>query len=597
MESNEELIDKYLADAEKLMSSKLYERSMIEFSKALELNEVAVGRTLEGIYQRCMAEGNYAGLIAVGSNLLLKKPSNTEMAILLGNAYRRIEDFTQAEKLYEHCIQYDPDHQIAAYSIAATMARSDLYDNSIISAISEFESMTEYKLPDNEHGEQRLEDIQREILSQKKTPPNSEKGNADSESSGQEKSEKSEIAEQKKLTDWAENIESELQGDQQEEEKQEEKPKAVEINPIEIFQYIRSKIKVESAEGFTLTRSLGFYCLRHDMPDLAWRAFTRVSFVEPEIEDLHAFVAIASALRKKGRVDEDKLISFLGKYPHNRYVNVNLGFMYQQQGNALLARKYFIQTKMLLDKSEGYYDMSEFRALGDKYYQDESYTSALKVYRVILEEKETIKLLSRIGDIYIKLEQYKEALECFHRIRELSPDNTYVKEMFQELNQKFLQQAEILINDRKFSGAKDFLELSGQIKRTTSVVERLIDIYNMLQDEPKIKLLREELAFIKAEEAKQEKEKHRQERIAEARKLSRRQPHKAIEFYEDALRLKPDREVFLKLAALYQKTRQLGMVEDLTQRFNKMVELEQKRAQYEEDLKRSKRAAEEDEED
>ena len=82
---------------------------------------------------------------------------------MLGNAYRKQGQIRSAIKLYKHCLKVDRKAKMPAYNIAAAMARVDLYDSSAISAISEFESMKTFKLPDNEKGVQELMDIQLKI--------------------------------------------------------------------------------------------------------------------------------------------------------------------------------------------------------------------------------------------------------------------------------------------------------------------------------------------------------------------------------------------------------------------------------------------------
>ena len=136
----------------------------------------------------------------------------------------------------------------------------------------------------------------------------------------------------------------------------------------------------------------------------------------------------------------------------------------------------------------------------------------------------------------------------------------------------------------------EFLDFSGKVERNSALIERMITVANLLKDDNKLLLLNEELTYLKKQEFEQEQENHRQKKIQEAKQFEQKKPLKAITLYEDALRLKPDKNVLLLLAKLYKKTKQLGEVEGLTQRFNKMVEREQRLAQYEQDLIRSKKA-------
>ncbi len=629
MDKNEQLIEKHLGEAERLMDGKLYDRAMIEFSKAMKINRKQASKAVKGIYERCMASGDYGGLIAVGSNLLSQVPDNIELANILGNAYRRMGNFPQATKLYEHALNADVKAELPAYNLAATLAHSNLFDQSVVSAISEFERMTSFKVLEDSEQEKKLMEIQRSFMPANSEPEeeapkvSSEKGEttdneADSEKtntdqtadsppedqpsepdkassqSKQSPSSKKEATEATADPNWQKNLANEVEEVESPAKKQ-EAPKEIELEPMEIFKHMRRNMDLDAEETLILIRALGAYCLRHKQPDVAWRLFTRLSFAWPDDDNIQCFLALAYAMWKGENQAIDKLITLLGDHPYNRYANVNLGYLYQQQKEFLLSRKYFIISRELLEKSDGYYDLREYRALADRYYEEETFGAALKIYEVLLSERETIDLLRRVGDIRLKMEKYKEALEAFLRIKEIAPDSQETDEIFQQLNQLFLQQAESLTQENKFARVVEFLELSLSIERTISVIEKLMDGYKALRNEPKVQYYQKELYRLREDMRLQEQEKHRQSKINEGKNyVKHHNYHKAIRSYEEALRLKPDKEVFVKLLGLYKRTRQLDMISDLTMRYNKSVEREQQEAKYKQEMERQQRVALED---
>lgn len=607
MDKNEESVSKLIAEGEKWMERKLYDRAMIEFNKALQIDMEKASAELQDLYQRCLSSGDYAGVIAVGSNLLQKIPNNIEIANIIGNAYRKTENFHQAEKLYEYCLNIDPEAKEANYNLAATLARADLYDNSVSSAISEFESMTTFKLPDNEEGENQLLEIQKEMfqeqelleiqkeIDQEQQPEKSEEGGDGSKEGDAAKllealrdsseGDGSKEGEQKDQ----DNEEGEESGDNEEEKKEPEEP---EIVPEMVFNKLR---KERTPEGKKLLLSLGFYCLQHGPHQIAWRIFTRLSGQDPENEDLKCFLTLSYVLRNEEELAIEELIVLLGKNPYHRYANVNLGYIYKLQNNLLLARKYFIITHELVTKSQGYYDMQEFRALGDSYYNEAAYKKALEVYEVILSEVETVDLMVKVGKSYLEMKEYNDALISFKQILKLDPKNKESRNALRQMNAKFISESAVLKADNKFARASELLEMSMEIEAKLETLQELISLYELLKDKEKLKVAKEKLRIMEAEHKKQELDQHRLQKLKKAKNYEEHHLfHKAIRTYEEALRLQADKRVFQRLVTLYKRTKQLGMVEELTQRFNKMVEHERRMIQYEREAERRRKAMEED---
>jgi len=457
--------------------------------------------------------------------------------------------------------------------MVTTLAHVEWYDNDAIRAIAEFESLDDFKWPDNKEGETLLGEIQAKIDQERQAAEDSE-SSSEGDSAWQDKLEKAanSLGEKNK------------------------KNKISQIIPQDVFQYLRKEIGIDSEEGIVLFKSLGIYCLEHGFSEIAWRTLTRLRSVKPEDETLECPLALSYALREQEELAINELVSLLGKNYYNRYANVNLGYIYKRKKNLLLARKYFFSTKQLLDKSQGYYDMEKFRALGDHYYDEESYKRSLKIYQVLLEEKESIELLDRTGHIYVKLEKYDDALMTFEHIQKLDPDNKQAQASLRQLNQLFLDHAENLMEENKWAKAAKFFEKSLEIERSVEVMKRLLSAYELLKNTKKIKKVLEQLRNFEEEQRVKELEDHRVKKVEEAKNFeSHHLPYKAIRSYEEALRLQLNKEVFISLANLYKKTKQDDMIEDLTNRYNRRIEHEQRMEQYQKDTERRKRAEMEDE--
>ena len=540
----------HLAEGERLMMSRFYDRAMVEFNKALKLDSKTTMQALDGLFDTAERMDDYEGVISIGTNMLLNQPSNGALANKLGNAYRKMKNFGQAIKLYQHCLKNAPDDKFVTYNLAATMARIDLYDGKALSAVMPFERMKTPKLPDNEKGVERLTELQRELILLK------EEARADEE------------------------------GDEEEtpvEESQNEKQsQQVEVIPEEVFGYLREDQSISTKARVAVLKDLSLYCLENNDPEIAWRSLTRLIFHIPEDENFQSFVALAYALRGEEQLAIDKLLALLGTNQYNRFANVNLGFLYKKQGNDLLSKKYFITTHQLLEKSQDFYDMYEFRMLGEKYFQDKVYKNALKVFQVLREEQESPSVLYRLGRIYIELDELDQAIEVYKCLVENYRQYPDVEENLADINRYILNVAKNLMKNHRYSRAVKMFEMSLTIKKSKAVVEDAIGAYKLLRDEEGEKRMKVLLRVVEREEREQEIEASRVEKLKQAKKLeATNHTYKAIQAYEEALRLKPEKEVLVRLLALYKKSRQPEMIEDVTKRYNKAIERIQRLAELE----------------
>lgn len=559
MEKETGLIEKHLIEGEKLLTSKFYDRAMIEFNKALKINKEIAGPALTNIYRRCESSGDTDGLISVGSNILVYTPENTDLANLIGNMYRKQGQHHQAEKLYQHCLNINKNDKFPSYNYAATLARVDLYDNSAVSAISDLESITSFKLPDNQEGEALLQEHMEALH-----PP---------EEVETEETEKKEPEEDSTSEDWKEKLkqDTDILKDNKEE------PDSVEIEPRELFQYLRKTIGLDSPEGKPVFYSLGLYCLEKSIPDISWKIFSRLAFKDKNNDDLQCFLALTYAVRGEINQAIDKLVILLGRNPNHRYSNVNLGCLFKKQGNILLARKYFFITAKLLEVSHGYYDIDKFRAIGDQFYEEGKYSQALQIYESILDETESLEILLRIGNLSLEMGRHKTALDVLERMQKENRDHKDVKDLCKRMVEFFQSRAQNRQKQRKWQEAAEFYEHCLELETSIPVITELIEIYGNLQESMRVrelqKLLRETEIIVK----EKERDELQSEKLEKAHKLeSESKFREALRFYEEALKIRPDRDVFLKLADMYRQFKRNDLVENLTERFNKMVEKEKR---------------------
>ena len=138
------------------------------------------------------------------------------------------------------------------------MARTEVYDGTAVSAISEFESLNHYQLPDNSEGEEKLYAIQGEVIRNEEIQGERETAGVKDESlmdfledhlDGEkvEEPQANDIQEKKEIS-------SESSSESQEKERK------VEIDPEACFQMISENHDDQQKETSELLNALGLYC-------------------------------------------------------------------------------------------------------------------------------------------------------------------------------------------------------------------------------------------------------------------------------------------------------------------------------------------------
>ena len=153
-------LNSILERGKSLLEKNFYDWAAVEFNKALELDPKLAAETVTKLFQEMQGGGNPDGIISLGVNVLKSDPKNVELANLLGNTYRKKHNWNQAKNMYKLCLKHDPDFKNAIYNLAATNAKIEIADGNAVSAIAEFEKMTDFVLPDIQEGLENLVKMQ-----------------------------------------------------------------------------------------------------------------------------------------------------------------------------------------------------------------------------------------------------------------------------------------------------------------------------------------------------------------------------------------------------------------------------------------------------
>ena len=569
-------IDEHLAEGMKLMSEKFYNGAMIEFDKAMELDSEQVYPRLVEELSNAAASGDLQSALAIGLNLIKENNEDFELANKLGNYARELGDYKQAEGLYKTALKVKRNYQKAFFNLAASQARVNIYDDAVVSSISQFESIENYILPDYIGEKKLIESLTEKVAQEKKT-------------SAKDKLQDLTVQRDKLIEEGsaveAKGIDLEIKKLQE---------NANKVLPEDILEYFEKQAAEDSESGKDQLFNKALYAIETKKTDIALEAIGRLSI--QEYETLGLLNAIA--LEQKGRKEDaiNKLIKLLGKNEFNRYNNVNLGLMYKRAKKQFLATKYLIKTAALLDKSNGIYSMKDLVAEADDCYESGNLKKALTFYLIAVSEIPSVRLWDQIGTIYVERKKYDDAVEAFRKLYELDPDSEIGESKLLEIHNYYVEKADVLLNDRKFKPASDYLHKALGVLRLPDTIKKTASVYKQLNNPEKEKeLLKEYQALLDKEKEKEQEEKRQQLMQVGKQHLAKKNYLKAVEVFEKVLRMKVDRKVFLQLAALYKGLKKRDDLQDLERRWENMVLHEEKMKRFEKEEERKKQGEDSEE--
>ena len=581
-------VNSILERGKSLLEKNFYDWAAVEFNKAMELNPKLAADTVTKLFQEMQGGGNLDGIISLGIIVLKMDPTNTELTNLLGNNYRKKQDWKRANNMYKLCLKHDPDFTNAIYNQAATIAKIKIADGNAVSAIGEFEKMTDFVLPDINEGMEKLKDMQ-QLFAVVMDEESDEQ--ADEEKGNEVKEETKEQAENV----GKENDSSEVNEDDAQDEKeiQDEENR---IDPAQTFKYIISNIEEESEEWKEACFTLGIYCLKTKEGKTARSVFKHLLMREKENVDLRCFLVLAISL--DGKIDNaiEILQNILGQNPNHRYSNVNMGILFKNKGMLQQSRVCFFKTFDLLERSHGDYDISVCLENADKLFNDNRVKTALEIYEPLVTEITSQELLIRIAKIYVENKAWDDAFEIYRRILRINRQNKEAREGIKSVHAAYLIASENSLKQNDAKNAALAIDKALSIAVSKNLLQKAINLNILLENENRAVELEQMLKSFN----KNEIQTKVQEKISLAEEAETKGNYKsAILFYEEAIKIDPQNSTLKKLVDLCVRIKRPDLGKKLTNWFTKFQHsvLEKEKAQAREEFKQSKKSEEETQQD
>ncbi len=581
-------VNAILARGKSLLEKNFYEWATVEFNKALALNPKLAAETVTKLFQEMQGSGNPDGTISLGTIVLKMDPKNVDLANQLGNTYRKKQDWNHAKNMYLHCLKYHPDYKNAVYNLAATTAKVEVADGMAISAIDEFEKMTDFVLPDIEDGMGKLVEMQKNFaddtveLNQVQSPEN--------------KDETKVIPEKDEKEDDNEKVKVDTDGDDGDGDENDDSDDSDSINPSQTFEYITSNLEAGSTEERTAVFTLGIYCLKNNEGKIAKSSLKRLLMRDKENVDLRCFLVLAISL--DGNINDEikTLQSILGRNPNHRYTNVNMGILLRRKGKIQQSRVSFFTTFRLLERSQGDYDIKACLENAEKLFNDNLEKKALEIYEPLISEITSEVLLHRIAKLYLDKKLLDGALEVYKRILRKNRQNKEAREGIKSIHTAYLIESENFLKKNDKINAAVKIEKALKIAAGINLIQKAISINLLLKNENRVVELEEMLKDIKRKEIQSKV----QEKINKAEEAEKKTDYKgAIRYFQEAIKIEPQNSTLKKLIDLCVHINRPDLTEKITDWFNKYQHslLEKEKKQAREELKQSKNNGDESQKD
>ncbi|MBU2645182.1 hypothetical protein KKI24_10770 [bacterium] len=564
------------------LDGKLYKQAMIEFQNAFQLDPNTVLQRLDKEFQHYLEILDYEAALSIGLILVKIKKDDYELVNLVGNCARKQKNYKQANNLYRYALKINRNFPLAFYNLAASMGKVEKYDGDIKKSLNVFADIKDYIVPEYEQDSDFGERVETELNTAASSHFEQQVKNL--EKSIKEKEANGDYHEAKILTIDLEKL----------------KRKGVGTSDKAYQDYYTKLATIENPDEMTeedkqnQLRNIynyGTFLLKNKKTDLALKCFHQVKEAGAGFKYNDMLIAIAMAVGGQIKDGIKFFVDELGEEQYNRFFNINLGLMYKSINNRLLAIKYLAIGAELLEKSDGLYHLSDLIEIADQSAQDGNYRKALKLYNVAVTEVDNVDIWSKIGEVYINLKKYDEATRALREIQRLDPESKYAAQQLKDLHDIFCVRAESFFNQSKFQASASMYEKALRIIRPPETIKQAASVYKVLNNSLKVEELTQEYENILKNEREQENEKQRLEYVKMGKLAIRRKNTKqGLELLEMAFRMKLDKDVFVLLASVYKSLKRREDMQDLLNRWNKMVEYDEKMKKFEKDEQRAQLA-------
>ncbi len=554
-------------------------------AESLDLDPQGAAVLVREQFHQYYEDSKVVETLVLGTCLGKHWSGDSKFLIRMGNLHRKLTDNKKANEFYKRGIAQDKRSTIAYYNLAASMAKVPLYDEALLKLIEKYIQFDSFLLPSSTFPrDPQIIDHLTEMLNMKVFFGKLERL--------QElifKHElKNETPDLEKIDLMVQRIKEKFN---QKIEQDRQSPNAARLLK-ETINLEWSKLSAGEQDRFlwdVLNLALFIFKQTNRLPpeesgltnvekldlQLAVDCFVKLKVEQYSFRYLDMIAELRHAVDGNYKQSIESLKALLKNDPNDRYLNVNLGLLYHHTGNKLLSLVHLLKGAFIIQELGGVWDLDDIIEQGSRAYKEGKLKRALRIYKTASLETESVEILTRIGEILISLHRYEEAIQPFKDIVRINPDSDLAKEKLTEIQDHFSFLADEFFNAREFVKSSEQLEKALEVSRTSDLLKIAIKTYKLQGDHDKEFALQEEYQKVLAQERLKSESEKRQKHIEKAiAQMKSGDLQKAIEQFNEAFRIRMDRDVFMYLSYLYKKLNQKRALQELVRQWNAMMKSE-----------------------
>ncbi len=552
-----------------------------ELESAVQVDLEVVLPLLEEQLNEVYQEKKLTESLTLGSVLIKYKEGDYNLTNLMGNIHRRLGESKKANEYYKKAIGLNKSDDTALYSLAASMAKVPLYDSGLKGLLENYIDFGTYLIPMSTYPKDPgIINHLTEMLNMKNYF-----GKVDR---------LQELILKKTLTQEEPDLEKMdlLMGRIKEKisktiEEGQKKPNVPQLLKDALGQDWKKLSHGEKDRFLWDVLNLGLFVFRKHSQgkgrksaptdasplaeelQLAIDCFFRLKAEGYSYRYLDMIVALSHTLSGDFQETINGLKDLLPDNPGDRYININLGLLYQQTGNRLLSLVFLIKGAYRLLELGGACHLSEILEKADEVYREGELKKALGMYRAAAMETNSVGILQKIGEIMIGLSRFSDAIQPFKEIQKMNPEDKSAREKLKVIQDHYVFLADEFFEAREFVKAGEHYEKALEISRPAELLKSAARAYKLQGDHKREYALENELHEVETTEKEEEKERLRSQFVkAGVRNMQNNDFQKAINHFNEAFRIRAGKDVFMYLSYLYKKLNQKQALMQLIKQWN-----------------------------
>ena len=539
-----------------MMEGQLYERALLEFSRAVAQEPDFSVKLLQKLFIELDDTQHSEAFVTVGTNLFNQNPENLELANLLGNAYRRQGDLTQARTIYRKILNQNPQHSWAALNLAATQAGTELYDSQIPPVLESMQTDHAYCLPQDEDGFNRLLKAYYQVYPM----PEMESAlglQGETLDSLPEDPEITGPAPIDDVFDFLKDTEKHASASPQPEapatsnddweDLAEQDTTGINLPAPDSLLEALSRLHSTGDVSSTLWTSLGWYALEQDCGEVARTAFGHLGGTLSSDFTVRLWSALAEDACGKSEDALSALQQLARQHPSHRLLLHNLGLLCHRQQKFQAGNQFLLRTHRLLQASSGHYNPQVCLDEAEELLTQGRYKDALQIYEPLLAEIQEPTTQLQIAKAYKAQGLLNQAYPLLLTALRNQRQSREIRAMLRDIWEEFRKQAEIALKRGDQQKAVELLETCIEITPTQPLVRKAIELQIQLNNRKRAQVLRKRLKDL----IEIDRNRKIEQWVREAEEaLTENDFFKAYRCYTEALCIDPRHEIHQKIQQL-----------------------------------------------